>query len=47
VIASIGRVVKQRTTAYDTPPKQQMVRFYQVTALLPVVKTPAAPQYAR
>jgi hypothetical protein len=47
VIASIGWVVKQRTTAYDTPPKQQMVRFYQVTALLPVVKTPPPPQYAR
>ena len=47
VISSIGRVARQRTTAYGTPPKEQMTRSYQPAALLPVVKTPAGPQYAR
>lgn len=47
VIRSIGRVAKQRTTAYDTPPKEQMARSYQAAALLPVVKTPAGPQHVR
>ena len=47
VITSVGRVARQRTTAYDTPPKEQMVRSYEATALLPVVKTPAGQQYER
>ena len=47
VITSIGRVAKQRTTAYATPPKEQTARSYDAAALLPVVKTPAGSQYAR
>ncbi len=47
VIASIGRVAKQRTTAYDTPAKEQMERSYDAAALRPVVKTSAGPQYTR
>jgi FO synthase len=47
VIASIGRVARQRTTAYEAPSKQQMARSYQAAALLPVVKTPPPPQHAR
>ena len=45
VITSVGRVARQRTTAYDTPPKEQVARSYEATALLPVVKTPAGQQY--
>ena len=47
VIASVGRVAKQRTTAYGTPPKEQLARSYEATVLLPVVKTPAGQQYER
>jgi len=46
VITSVGRVAKQRTTAYDTPPKEQMARSYEAASLLPVVKTPAGRPYA-
>jgi FO synthase len=47
VIASIGRVPRQRTTAYESPPKEQMVRSYSAPPLLPVVQTAAATQYQR
>ena len=47
VIASVGRVPRQRTTAYESPPKEQMVRSYTAPPLLPVVQTAAATQYQR
>jgi len=47
VIASVGRVARQRTTAYGRPPKEQVARSYEATALIPVVKTPAGQQYER
>jgi len=47
VIASVGRVPRQRTTAYETPPKEQVIRSYAATPLLPVVQTAAATQYQR
>ena len=47
VIASIGRVPRQRTTAYGPPPEEQMIRSYAAPPLLPVVQTAAATQYQR
>jgi hypothetical protein len=47
VITSVARVARQRTTAYDRPPKEQVARSYEAMALLPVVKTPAGQQYER
>ena len=47
VITSVARVARQRTTAYDRPPKEQVARSYEATALIPVVKTPAGQQYER
>ena len=47
VIASVGRVPRQRTTAYETPPKEQVIRSYAASPLLPVVQTAAATQYQR
>jgi FO synthase len=47
VIASVGRVPRQRTTAYETPPKEQVIRSYAATPLAPVVQAAAATQYQR
>ena len=47
VIASVGRVPRQRTTAYETPPKEQVIRSYAATPLAPVVQASAATQYQR
>ena len=47
VIASVGRVPRQRTTAYETPPKEQVIRSYAATPLLPIVQAAAATQYQR
>ena len=47
VIASVGRVPRQRTTAYEPPPKEQVIRSYAAPPLLPIVQTAAATQYQR
>ncbi|MBI5947466.1 MAG: 5-amino-6-(D-ribitylamino)uracil--L-tyrosine 4-hydroxyphenyl transferase CofH [Chloroflexi bacterium] len=41
LIRSVGRVPRQRSTPYGTPPAEQVQRSYQAPELTPVVLTPA------
>ncbi len=46
IIRSIGRTPLQRSTAYGTPPQDQVVRSYHATELEPIILTPVK-KYAR
>ncbi len=41
LIRSVGRVPKQRSTPYGTPPAEQVQRSYEAPELTPVILTPA------
>ncbi len=41
LIRSVGRIPKQRSTPYGTPPAEQVQRSYEAPELTPVVLTPA------